>query len=101
MESVFPYLKKRLKVINKSEVINSRLFFSCINVSKQTELSPIETNIEMAERKTVSIKAELSTATPNIKALQMALQGSLLTRKFLSTVGDLQQQCNTMIKLYY
>jgi hypothetical protein len=44
-------------------------------------LTPIETNIEQIERKIVSLKAELSTATPNIKALQLALQGSLLLRK--------------------
>jgi len=62
VESSFPYLKKRLKIVHKSEA----------------ELTPIETNIELIERKIVSLKAELSTATPNIKALQLALQGSLL-----------------------
>ncbi len=41
-------------------------------------MTPIETAIELIERKTVSLKAELSTATPNIKSLQMGLQGSLL-----------------------
>jgi len=61
-EGFFPHLKKRFKVIEKSEII----------------LTPIETSMEIIERKTISLKSELSTATPNIKSLQMGLQGSLL-----------------------
>lgn len=46
----------------------------------QIELSPIETSMELIQKKTQSLRAEVSTATPNIKSLQLALQGSLLLR---------------------
>ena len=62
VEDVFPYIKKRLRVISKTESI----------------VTPIQTAIELIERKTLSLKNELATATPNIKTLQMGLQGSLL-----------------------
>jgi hypothetical protein len=55
-----------------------------VTVAQQIELTPIETAIELIHRKTISLKAELSTATPNIKTLQMTLQGSLLMRKYFA-----------------
>lgn len=38
--------------------------------------------MELIDRKTQSLRAEVSTANPNIKSLQLALQGSLLLRIF-------------------
>jgi len=64
VEAMFPYIKKRLRVVEKVEI----------------ELTPIETAIELIERKTVSLKTELHTANINVKTLQMALQGSLLAQ---------------------
>eukprot|EP01119_Soliformovum_irregulare_P021573 TRINITY_DN7210_c0_g1_i1.p1 TRINITY_DN7210_c0_g1~~TRINITY_DN7210_c0_g1_i1.p1 ORF type:complete len:1800 (-),score=546.30 TRINITY_DN7210_c0_g1_i1:194-5593(-) len=61
-EAVFPYVKTRLRVREKSEI----------------ELTPIETNIELIERKTITIRSETSTSTPNLKTLHMILQGTLL-----------------------
>lgn len=65
VENAFPYLKKRSIVVKKSRI----------------ELTPIETAREVIEKKNNSLKAELALATPNVKALQLGLQGSLLLRK--------------------
>jgi len=62
VETSFPYLRKTAEIISKEEIV----------------MTPIETAFEQIERKTVSTKAELSLADPNIKTLQMCLQGSLL-----------------------
>jgi len=62
VENAFPYLKKRSIVVKKSRI----------------ELTPIETAREVIEKKNNSLKAELALATPNVKALQLGLQGSLL-----------------------
>lgn len=75
MEANFPYVKKRLKVIEKQEVQ-----MRAVSVTIQIELSPIETNIETIKKMSLRMKTEISTKPPNIKSLQMALQGSLLLR---------------------
>eukprot|EP01132_Coremiostelium_polycephalum_P008049 gene8049-9900_t len=61
-QSYFPYLKKRVQIIKKEEI----------------ELTPIEASIEIIQKKINALKAELHSATPNIKTLQIHLQGCLL-----------------------
>eukprot|EP01114_Cavostelium_apophysatum_P015137 TRINITY_DN4064_c0_g1_i2.p1 TRINITY_DN4064_c0_g1~~TRINITY_DN4064_c0_g1_i2.p1 ORF type:complete len:1824 (-),score=558.97 TRINITY_DN4064_c0_g1_i2:115-5586(-) len=63
-DAVFPYLRKRLEIVSKAEI----------------ERTPIETAIELIQKKTVSLTVEVAAATPNIKTLQMALQGTLLAQ---------------------
>jgi hypothetical protein len=46
----------------------------------EIEITPIETATETIETKTMSMRTELSKATKNVMAIQMALQGTLLTR---------------------
>ncbi len=62
VQGCFPHIKKRFRVVEKQELI----------------LSPIETAVELISRKIVNLKTELNTATPNLKFLQMNLQGILL-----------------------
>eukprot|EP01133_Synstelium_polycarpum_P004982 gene4982-5796_t len=61
-KSYFPYLKKRLPIIKKEDI----------------ELEPIEASIEIIQRKTQALRAELNSTLPNTKTLQIQLQGSLL-----------------------
>ncbi|EGG15455.1 DOCK family protein [Cavenderia fasciculata] len=60
--SYFPYLKKRLLVCKKDDI----------------ELTPIEASIEIIQKKTQALRAELNSALPNTKTLQINLQGCLL-----------------------
>src|SRR5690554_5154581 len=48
----------------------------------------------MIERQTISLKAELS-VSPNLKTLQMLLQGALLTRLIVSLKLILRGECGT------
>ena len=66
-EYSFPYVKKRLLVKSKMEII----------------LSPIETAIENVQMKEHALRGELNKTPPNPKTLQIQLQGAVLTRKFL------------------
>ncbi|GAM22115.1 hypothetical protein SAMD00019534_052900 [Acytostelium subglobosum LB1] len=61
-EAYFPYLKKRLLIVKKEEI----------------ELTPIEASYEIIQKKTQALRAELKSALPNTKTLQINLQGSLL-----------------------
>lgn len=63
-EAAFPHVRKRLRVVDTQE----------------DDFSPIENAIEMLERKVAALKAELGSASPQPKHLQMQLQGSLLTQ---------------------
>lgn len=64
LEAAFPHMRKRLRVVKIDE----------------TDCSPVECAIELLQRKVRSLKAELSSAAPQSKVLQMELQGSLLTQ---------------------
>ena len=59
-ESAFPYLKKRLRVVSKQDI----------------ELNPIETAMNLFEKKSQALKGETNQTTPNLKTLQMILQGT-------------------------
>eukprot|EP01113_Clastostelium_recurvatum_P012359 TRINITY_DN1641_c0_g1_i2.p1 TRINITY_DN1641_c0_g1~~TRINITY_DN1641_c0_g1_i2.p1 ORF type:complete len:1978 (-),score=555.53 TRINITY_DN1641_c0_g1_i2:59-5992(-) len=62
VEAAFPYLLKRMKVIDKKEI----------------EIVPIQNSLDIIERKTNNLRAELSSGLPNTKTLQINLQGCLL-----------------------
>jgi hypothetical protein len=64
LEAAFPHVRKRLRVVKLDT----------------SDYSPIECAIELLQRKVRSLKAELSSAQPQSKVLQMELQGSLLTQ---------------------
>jgi len=61
-ELPFPYIKKRLLVVNKQE----------------EELEPIENSIETLVSQTQKLTLELKNKPPNTKSLQSLLQGSIL-----------------------
>lgn len=63
-ERMFPFLKKRLRVISVYE----------------EELSPIECAISLIEKRVRALRTELNLSPPNLKNLQRELQGSLLTQ---------------------
>jgi len=63
LEKSFPYIKKRLRVIEKTDVI----------------LSPIECSTEIIEGRCVALQAEVNRGlNANTKTLQIVLQGSVL-----------------------
>eukprot|EP01114_Cavostelium_apophysatum_P003911 TRINITY_DN1404_c0_g1_i1.p1 TRINITY_DN1404_c0_g1~~TRINITY_DN1404_c0_g1_i1.p1 ORF type:complete len:1840 (+),score=629.05 TRINITY_DN1404_c0_g1_i1:76-5595(+) len=62
VENQFPYVKKRLLVVNKQEI----------------NLTPIENSIETIESRTDMLLSELRQVPPNGKTLQNVLQGSVL-----------------------
>ena len=62
-EAPFPHMRKRLRVVK----------------SEGSDVSPIAGAIELLQRKVRVLKAELASAAPQTKQLQMQLQGSLLT----------------------
>jgi len=62
VEQTFPYLKNRLTVVNRFEVI----------------LTPIENAIELVEDRVTKLRQELKTDPPRINALQQLLQGSVV-----------------------
>jgi hypothetical protein len=59
VEAAFPYMKRRLPIVNKETV----------------ELSPIETAIEVIEGRVQALQAQLT--HPNAKTLPLVLQGSV------------------------
>eukprot|EP01121_Diplochlamys_sp_Union-15-3_P013066 TRINITY_DN4009_c0_g1_i1.p1 TRINITY_DN4009_c0_g1~~TRINITY_DN4009_c0_g1_i1.p1 ORF type:complete len:676 (+),score=104.11 TRINITY_DN4009_c0_g1_i1:186-2030(+) len=59
--TAFPYIKKRIEVINKQTI----------------EVQPIENALELIEQRTESLMAELKVSSPNIKTLQPVLQGAV------------------------
>ncbi|EFA78484.1 DOCK family protein [Heterostelium album PN500] len=62
-ESYFPYLKKRIPILKKEDI----------------EITPIEVAIELIQKKSNALKAELNSGIQvNTKTLQINLQGSLL-----------------------
>ena len=63
-ELPFPYVIKRLKVIEKTEKV----------------LSPIQTSTELIEGRCRLLQNELNQHPPNSKTLQIVLQGSVLLR---------------------
>lgn len=68
-DGAFPYLKKRLRVVEKTDV----------------ELNPIQAAQNVFEKKIQAIQAEVNQAKPNLKTLQLILQGTLLTRTSVSS----------------
>ena len=66
VENSFPYTKKRLAVIGKKEII----------------LEPIENAIEIIQSREKALRRELDLSPPNIKTLQINLQGAVLARSF-------------------
>ena len=63
-ELPFPYVKKRILVVSKEEVI----------------LTPIETSTEIIEGRVTALKTETERFNPSTRTLQIVLQGSLLLR---------------------
>jgi hypothetical protein len=60
----FPYLKKRMRIVQKED----------------QELSPIENATALFEKKVASLKTEMNASPPNLKTLQRELQGTLLVQ---------------------
>eukprot|EP01103_Thecamoeba_quadrilineata_P019234 TRINITY_DN769_c0_g2_i1.p1 TRINITY_DN769_c0_g2~~TRINITY_DN769_c0_g2_i1.p1 ORF type:complete len:1872 (+),score=378.58 TRINITY_DN769_c0_g2_i1:39-5654(+) len=61
-ELSFPYIKNRLLIIKKSEVI----------------LTPLENAIELLEERILRLRQELNAAEPRVNVLQQLLQGSVV-----------------------
>jgi len=61
---VFPYLKKRVKVVSKREIV----------------LTPIETAVELIENRCNALLTEINSLPPSTKTLQNVLQGSVLAQ---------------------
>jgi len=61
-EKPFPFVLKRLRVIDKQDIT----------------LTPIENSIEVLEKRCQSFRTELEAIPPNPKTLQIVLQGSVL-----------------------
>jgi hypothetical protein len=61
-ETAFPSTRKRLRVAKKEEVV----------------LTPVEVGIALIEGKCSALEKELGSSSPDTKALQLVLQGSLL-----------------------
>jgi len=61
VDTEFPCTKKRIRVINKREII----------------VSPIENSIDLVESRTEALLSEIRVNIPNIKTLQPVLQGSV------------------------
>jgi len=61
-ELPFPYVKKRIIVKEKNEII----------------LTPIENSTEIIEGRVRALKTEVTSSAPNTKTLQIVLQGSVL-----------------------
>lgn len=78
VENQFPYVKKRLAIINKQEVFAFKFIFL---PNEQINLTPIENSIETIEMRCDQLLSEMRTNPPNTKTLQNVLQGSLLIRK--------------------
>lgn len=66
-EIPFPFVIKRLRVVNQTSEI----------------LSPIQTSIELIDDRCVATLQEIKAIPPNPKTLQIILQGSVLLRKYL------------------
>jgi len=62
VENQFPYVKKRLLVVNKHEI----------------QLTPLENAIEGVESRIEALQSEIRCNPPNPKTLQSVLQGSIL-----------------------
>ncbi|KAL6054781.1 dedicator of cytokinesis protein 7 isoform X5 [Balamuthia mandrillaris] len=63
-KKAFPYVKSRLPVLNKEEII----------------LSPIENAIDLIRGRCEALRMELDVAAPSTKTLQQVLQGSVLVQ---------------------
>ena len=61
-ELAFPYLKNRLEIVAKRDVI----------------ISPIENAIELIEDRVSKLRTELETNPPRINALHQVIQGSVV-----------------------
>lgn len=75
VETSYPYVKKRLKVVSKDII----------------ELSPIQNSLELLTNRTRALQRELQ--QPNAKSLQNVLQGSVR----LQVHGGLQEICKTFL----
>ena len=63
----FPYVRKRLEVVNRDEII----------------LQPLQNAIEIIQNREKALRRELQLSPPNSKTLQIQLQGAVLARKCL------------------
>ena len=69
-EKMFPYVKKRLHVVSKKEIV----------------LQPLQNAIEIIQTREKALRRELSLSPPNPKTLQIQLQGAVLARKLQNIV---------------